>query len=71
MKTRRLRIIHDAEHSEVRISGNAEGLKYLADACLAVIGHDSPAGHWHLMDRMHNVEEGSIDAVVEFVPDWD
>lgn len=54
------------ENNEVIIAGNEEGLKYLADVCLRVIGKETPAGHFHLMDKMNNVQKGSVNTSVIF-----
>lgn len=67
----KLKIEFDAEESEWIISGSADGLKYLADVCLGIIGHTSPAGHFHLSHAMGNLERGSVDTVIEYRADSD
>lgn len=62
-----LRITSDG--NEVRIRGNEEGLRYLADCCISVIGKIDASGHFHLMPEMKNLMGGSIKTVIEYSQD--
>jgi hypothetical protein len=52
--------------NEVRIEGNEEGLRCLADCCLRIIGKEGPAGHFHLMSEMNNLMKDSVTAVIKY-----
>ncbi len=62
-----LRITLDG--SEIRIRGSEEGLRYLADCCIRVIGKIDSSGHFHLMPEMNNLMKGSIKTVIEYSQD--
>ncbi len=62
----KLKVIYDKKNEEVVIRGNAQGLKFLAGACLAVIGKNDPSGHILLQWQMNNLQQGSVQAVVEY-----
>jgi hypothetical protein len=55
--------------NEIHIEGNEQGLRYLADCCIRVIGKKDEAGHFHLMSEMNNLEEGSVATVIEYSED--
>ena len=62
----KLKITYDSTEQEITILGNAQGLRFLAEACLAVIGKHDPSGHIHLQWQMNNLLEGSTSTRVEF-----
>ena len=66
MQKNKLKITFDKKENQITIIGNEEGLKYLADVCLRIIGKDTPAGHFHLMDNMNNLDKGSINTSIIF-----
>ena len=51
---------------EIRIVGNKDGLQYLADCCISIIGQAGPGAHWHLLPQMNNLLEGSIATAIEY-----
>jgi len=67
MKPRKITIQFVQTEQEISILGNTEGLRYLADVCLRIIGKAPPGNHFHLMPEMENLEKGSIKTVVVFV----
>lgn len=64
MEKGKIKIDYDKEKNLVTIMADADGLRYLADICLRIIGKDTPACHFHLMEKMGNLEKGSIDTVI-------
>jgi hypothetical protein len=64
MEKGKIKITHDKDKNEITIMADADGLRYLSDVCLRIIGKLTPAGHWHLMEKMENLEKGSIDTVI-------
>lgn len=66
MKKGKIKITYNKEKKLISILADADGLKYLSDICLSIIGKDTPAGHFHLMRRMGNLEKGSIDTEIIF-----
>ena len=49
------------------VTGNAAGLRSLANVCLALA--DEPRGaHIHL-DEFNSLEEGSMELIIEHIPD--
>ncbi len=61
-----LKFSYDTIRNEIIISGNAEGLKHLADVCEKTIGKTTPAGHYHLSPKMGNTDDDSVVAMVCF-----
>lgn len=55
------------EDGEIWIRGNKEGLEYLSDCCVRIIGKHDPSGHFHFMPEMGNLAKGSIKTRIEFV----
>jgi hypothetical protein len=50
----------------IEIVGNREGLKGLAEICMALSNLSdteatTPANHYHFADYMNNAEEGSVE----------
>lgn len=66
MKPGKITVLYDRQHNEVEITADEEGLRYLADICLRIIGKSDPAGHFHLMEKMGNLEKGSVNTVIRF-----
>jgi len=66
MKNVKIKITYDKTKNEITIMANADGLRYLSDICLRIIGKLTPAGHWHLMEAMGNLEKGSIDTIIMY-----
>ena len=66
---RDIKIDYDAKLNCIEIIGNEKGLKFIADACLKVIGKDEPGNHFHLMEKMENLKPGSVDTTITFVPE--
>ena len=62
----KLKITYDDKKKEVTILGNAEGLEFLAGACLSIIGKTDPSGHIHLEWQMNTLLEGSVQTILEF-----
>jgi hypothetical protein len=48
----------------ILIKADSGGLKYLSDVCLNMIGKNDPSGHFHLSEKMNNLEKGSIDTII-------
>lgn len=56
------------------IVGNREGLRHLAEVCLALINLDddeakSACNHYHFADYMNSLEDGSTPFIVLYKPD--
>ena len=66
MRKGKIKITYDKDKNEIIIMADADGLKYLADICLKIIGKKTPAGHWHLMESMGNLEKGSINTIIMY-----
>jgi hypothetical protein len=62
----KLHISLDSNLERVVIVGNAQGLHYLSDVCLRLIGKEGPAAHFHLMVEMNNLEKGSTNTDIVF-----
>ncbi|MEW6097267.1 MAG: hypothetical protein AB1567_12225 [bacterium] len=69
MENGKVKITYDKDKNEITIMADANGLRYLSDICLSIIGEVTPAGHWHLMKSMGNLEEGSIDTIIMYSED--
>lgn len=65
-KEAKLKIIYNSGQDKIYISGNKEGLEFLADCCLSVIGKSDPAGHIHLEWQMNNLLAPSTETILEF-----
>jgi len=68
----RLRI--SMEGNEIAIDGNKEGLMFLSSLCqnLASLTKEqaqTPANHYHISDKFGNAVEGSIPAILGYIPD--
>ncbi len=48
----------------VHIEGNEEGLKYLSEICLEVVGQPPGPNHYHLSDAMNNLDPGKYELIV-------
>jgi len=66
MKTRKLNIKYSGNPPEITITGNADGLRFLAEICNRVIDKPDSSAHWHLMEKMGTLETGSVDTVICF-----
>jgi hypothetical protein len=63
----KITVNYDEKTEEVKITANAEGLRYLADVCTNLIGKEGPAAHWHFMEEMNTLRRGSNKMVITFV----
>jgi len=59
----------DKYQDGIEIVGNREGLRQLAEICLALSNLaetevSTAANHYHIADYMNNAEEGSIPLVI-------
>jgi hypothetical protein len=59
----------ESNGNKVFILADADGLKYLADVCLRIIGKNDPSGHFYLMEQMGNLETGSAELEIAFSED--
>ena len=60
---------------ELEIIGNRAGLKDLAEVCykLSELTDEeatTPANHYHIADYMNNAEEGSLELIIHYKPDF-
>jgi len=62
----KLKITYNKENKEILIKGNKDGLEFLSDCCLRIIGKSDPSGHIHLMPEMNNLIKGSINVIIEY-----
>ena len=62
----KLKVSYDDKEKELWVRGNKEGLEFLANCCLGVIGKTDPSGHIHLEWQMNNLMEGSVPIRLEF-----
>ncbi len=62
-----LKITYDK--NEIWIRGDKQGLQYLADCCMRIIGKKDPSAHFHLMPGMNNLMVGSVKTVIEYMED--
>lgn len=65
-KKTKLKVIYNEEQDKVHIIGNKEGLEFLANCCLRIIGKKSPSGHIHLEWQMNNLLIDSTETILEF-----
>jgi len=66
MEKGKIKIDYEKDENQITITADADGLRYLADICLRIVGKDTPAGHFHLMEKIGNLEKGSIDTVIKY-----
>jgi len=66
VKKGKIKITYDKEKNEITILADAAGLRYLSNIFLRIIGKTTPAGHWHLMEGMNNLEKGSINTLIAY-----
>lgn len=64
MEKGKIKIDYDKKKNQIIIAADSKGLKYLSDIFLRISGKHSPAGHFHLMDKMGNLEKDSIDTLI-------
>ena len=63
------------ESGEIEIIGNRAGLLDLAEVChkLSELSDEeaqTAANHYHIADYMNNAEEGSLELIVLYKPDF-
>ena len=63
------------ESGEIEIVGNRAALRDLADVCkkLSELSDEdarTAANHYHIADYMNNAEEGSLELIILFKPDF-
>lgn len=63
------------DSGEVEVVGNSAGLKELAEVCrgLSELSDEeakTPANHYHFAHYMNNAEEGSLELIILFKPDF-
>jgi hypothetical protein len=70
----RLKVVR-LKSGELEIIGNHAGLKDLADVChkLSELSDEdakTAANHYHIADYMNNAEEGSLELIIRYKPDF-
>jgi hypothetical protein len=66
MKPGKIKIEYFQEPSEIVVTADADGLRYISEVCQRLIGKQGPAAHWHLSADMGTLEAGSIDTRICF-----
>jgi hypothetical protein len=72
--TYKLKVVR-SENGEIEIIGNRAGLKDLADVCqkLSELSDEDAktgANHYHIADYMSNAEDGSLELIILYKPDF-
>jgi hypothetical protein len=70
----RLKVVR-LDSGEIEIIGNRAGLKDLADVCskLSELSDDEAktgANHYHIADYMNNAEDGSLELIILYQPNF-
>lgn len=64
----KIKIVYDKDENAIEIIADDDGLNYLSDICMKIKGHETPAGHFHLMEEMKNLTKGSIRTTITYSP---
>lgn len=62
----KLKIEYEKESNRISITGDAEGLRYLADVCTRIIDKTGPGSHFHMSQEMGNLDKGSVETIIGF-----
>lgn len=61
-----IKIENGSPAGEVVVTADKEGLEYLAEVCVRLIGKTGLTAHWHLSSDMGTLTKGSINAIIAF-----